>query len=196
MTGPRHPESGIWDQGFGGRCRAECDSAGDVGPSGARPWPSAIRPYGYPNAIRPTTGRTLFAPTRRSTGVRNCEKISQWAKASRAETLSRGGGKENKANAYCESLRLRVSARDHLFFHTFSCPCRSRPSSACYAFHTNPFQLDLTAAGILAEPFPLQEEEGEQIEQRGDRQRIAEGVEQVEPVMGRNAEAGINGPGF
>jgi len=50
---------------------------------------------------------------------RSCELIPAKAKAFRAEAQSRREHKENKAAIYSEPLRLCVSARVQLFFHSF-----------------------------------------------------------------------------
>jgi hypothetical protein len=48
-----------------------------------------------------------------------CELIPEKAKAFRAKAQSRREHNENKAVIYVESLRLCVSARVQLFFHSF-----------------------------------------------------------------------------
>jgi hypothetical protein len=53
-------------------------------------------------------------------GDRSCESIPAKAKAFRAEAQSRIEHKENKAVVYFNSLRLCVSARVQLFFHSFT----------------------------------------------------------------------------
>jgi hypothetical protein len=55
------------------------------------------------------------------------------AKVSRAEMQTRGGRKEDKSVVRCKSLRLGVSARAYLFFHSF---CGGTPAA-----HHAPWQI-------------------------------------------------------